>query len=639
MDDGTNWLLELEEALLDEAPPEQIKLLLAGRTLPASLRADVWSHCLDISGRKSKLDKFDDVYDHPEQNEIRKAARLLVEGKSGDTSDLQLQADAESILTVYLKANGRKFSENLSNMLKPILELKGMTRNEKFCVFQTIIEKFRPKQEEKTSVVYDLARLLLLYHDPQLCNHLDSVKISFQDFAESWFMSLMSKDCETDVTSQLWDLYIVNTDPWIIFFIVIVMLVNFRDNILEVGTDREELVARLARLPGQVEAEDIPDLVTLAQVYSSRTPASFKSSYHHTIFTAPEEEANLEIKSLLCLPVSSDEVMASELVNCQFFVVDCRPAEQYNAGHLSRAFHLDCHLMLQDPAAFSTACSALLSFQQSALTAQAGGEHLVFLGDGRKEDSDVDSNMMMAVSRFLQKHTNFISVLVGGYPSFHQDIKEPEKDVENNEEEAAASPNKLNTIKDNFKKKSANLKDSLINYIYNPGNNPPPEPKHIDFNKRGSKLYKNTGDVFCLDDEDEDNITELKELEKQSETVHLAACQRVDESGLLSSCHLLVTTSHLTLLLPGPRPGSVLPSSSHHLSSIVKITSKKRQPEIITFKVSLSVHLSVILILIFMSCCSLAPARETRSQSSTWTGSTFQLLGKLQPLSRLRSRS
>jgi hypothetical protein len=29
---------------------------------------------------------------------------------------------------------------------------------------------------------------------------------------------------------------------------------------------REELLARLKRLPGQIEAEDIPDLVTLAQV-------------------------------------------------------------------------------------------------------------------------------------------------------------------------------------------------------------------------------------------------------------------------------------------------------------------------------------------------------------------------------------
>ena len=43
----------------------------------------------------------------------------------------------------------------------------------------------------------------------------------------------------------------------------------------------------------------------------------------------------------------------------------------YFSGHLSRAFHLDCSLMLQDPAAFSTACSALIAFQQSALTAQA----------------------------------------------------------------------------------------------------------------------------------------------------------------------------------------------------------------------------------------------------------------------------
>jgi len=31
-------------------------------------------------------------------------------------------------------------------------------------------------------------------------------------------------------------------DPWIIFFMVTVMLVNFRDNILEVENDRTELL-------------------------------------------------------------------------------------------------------------------------------------------------------------------------------------------------------------------------------------------------------------------------------------------------------------------------------------------------------------------------------------------------------------
>ena len=101
--------------------------------------------------------------------------------------------------------------------------------------------------------------------------------------------------------------------------------------------------------------------------------------------------------------------------------------------------------------------------------------------------------------------------------------------------------------------KSANLKEGLLSYIYNPGNKPPPEPKHIDFTKRGSKLYKNTGDVFCLDDEDDDNVTELRDIEKKADTIHVTECQRVDETGLLSPCHLLVTTTHLSVLLPGSR--------------------------------------------------------------------------------------
>ena len=295
MDDGSSWVLELEEALLDEAPPDQLKLLLAGRALPASLRADVWSHCLEIAGRKSRLDKFDDVYDHQDQAEIRAAARGVVERVAGAGDRFQLQADAEAILTVHFKCGGeeQRFSAAEASLLGPVIDL-SLTRNEKFSIFQTVLERFIPRRESHEAV-YDLARLLLLYHDPQLCNHLDSLKISFQEFSGSWFSSLLAADCGCGVTSQLWDLYIVNSDPWIIFFIVTVMLVNFRDTILEVGGDRAELLARLARLPGQIEAEDIPDLVTLALVYSSRTPASFKSSYQETIFTSPQPDVNTKV--------------------------------------------------------------------------------------------------------------------------------------------------------------------------------------------------------------------------------------------------------------------------------------------------------------------------------------------------------
>ena len=231
--------------------------------------------------------------------------------------------------------------------------------------------------------------------------------------------------------------------------------------------------------------------------------------------------------------------------------------------------------MFQDPAQFSTACSALVSFQQSALTAAAGGEHLVFLGDG-EQGGEVEASMMMAVSRFLQKHSKYISVLVGGYPSFHQ---QPETPPESTDTEP--SPTKLDSLKTNLRTKSNNMKESLLSFIYAPGG---PPQGHVEYNKKSSKLYKGTGDVFSMEEEEEEAVADLKDLEKAKDTVHLAACQRVGETGLLSPCHLLISLTQLVVLLPGPRPGTVTPSSSRHLSSIVKITSKKRQPEIITFK-------------------------------------------------------
>lgn len=81
----------------------------------------------------------------------------------------------------------------------------------------------------------------------------------------------------------------------------------------------------------------------------------------------------------LCLPVSAEELLTSiryamsstdegsetsdygpgscsslqKTDNVRFFVVDCRPAEQYNAGHLPTAFHLDCGLVRKGVVYFS----------------------------------------------------------------------------------------------------------------------------------------------------------------------------------------------------------------------------------------------------------------------------------------------
>lgn len=61
------------------------------------------------------------------------------------------------------------------------------------------------------------------------------------------------------------------------------------------------------------------------------------------------------LSQALCLPVSVMELISnSEDPNIaadadeetvRFFLIDCRPAEQYNAGHPPTAFHLDCNLV------------------------------------------------------------------------------------------------------------------------------------------------------------------------------------------------------------------------------------------------------------------------------------------------------
>lgn len=70
--------------------------------------------------------------------------------------------------------------------------------------------------------------------------------------------------------------------------------------------------------------------------------------------------------------------------------------------------------MLQEPASFATAVQGLLQAQKQALAvgSQAGGEHLCFLGSGRQEE---DRYTHMVVASFLQKHTQYVSMVSLGY--------------------------------------------------------------------------------------------------------------------------------------------------------------------------------------------------------------------------------
>lgn len=117
--------------------------------------------------------------------------------------------------------------------------------------------------------------------------------------------------------------------------------------------DKQNIIDAIAIMPCALEAEDVSDFCSLAQYYAMKTPVSFRQDLYPIMFDENSDEKL--IAHALCLPVSAQELVenaieapsvpSNSVEAVRFFLVDCRPAEQYNAGHLPTAFHLDCNLV------------------------------------------------------------------------------------------------------------------------------------------------------------------------------------------------------------------------------------------------------------------------------------------------------
>lgn len=251
--------------------------------------------------------------------------------------------------------------------------------------------------------------------------------------------------------------------------------------------------------PALLEAEDIEDLFSLAQYYQSKTPLSFRKvrlCLLSLMMSKSDSSRWAVINGLVLVVLDEPESLWKQLSGSErgghwpesgsvyacvcpwdssgqpagrsnthprwasprkwgrvisnhgflfqdgvrFFVVDCRPAEQYNSGHLSTAFHLDSDLvrqkptvpgqanllaksrcklglqllrdvtcflsppraqMLQNPSEFALSVKSLLEAQKQSLESGsiASGEHLCFMGSGREEE---DMYMNMVLAHFLQ---------------------------------------------------------------------------------------------------------------------------------------------------------------------------------------------------------------------------------------------
>uniref|UniRef100_W5MXE0 TBC1 domain family member 23 n=1 Tax=Lepisosteus oculatus TaxID=7918 RepID=W5MXE0_LEPOC len=626
---------------------ETVRNIIQGRELPTTQRAKIWKIALNVAGKGDSLASWDGSLDLPEQTLIHNRCQQLIDPLSmSEEERSSALADTESVITFYCKSRNITFTADLSwpDLLRPLLTLR-LPRSDLYNCFYAIMNKYIPRDCVPKGRPFHLYRLLLQYHEPELCSFLDTKKITPDSYAMNWLGSLFASHCTPEVTQAMWDIYLQQADPFVIFFLMLIILVNAKDNILaQEGDSKEDIIKMLESSPAHLECEDVEDLFSLAQYYYSKTPLSLRKEnqnlFGSSLVALKEEE--MDLSQALCLPVSVPEILQANQQQgegVRFFVVDCRPAEQYNAGHLSTAFHLDSDLMLQNPSEFALSVKSLLEAQKQSLESGsiASGEHLCFMGSGREEE---DMYMNMVLAHFLQKNKEYVSIAKGGFMALQQHLADINVDGPDNvyvhwivstsgargslssgadgESVNGASDGKgvkslVNKMTFALKSKSVNVKEKVISFIENTSapvdrisfNLPWPEKavpdRHVSSSDRVGKPYRGVKPVFSIGDEEEYDTDEIDSSsmsdDDRKEIVNIQTwinkpdikyhvpCSEVKETGHMFPSHLLVTATHMYCLREiASRKDFAYIQSRQALNSVVKITSKKKHPELITFK-------------------------------------------------------
>ncbi|XP_043097075.1 TBC1 domain family member 23 isoform X3 [Puntigrus tetrazona] len=611
------------------------------RNLPPQQRAKLWMIALNVSGKGDSLSSWDGALDLPEQTLIHSRSQQIIEELGLPAEEgRDLVSDVESVITFYCKSRNVTFTPDLSwpHILKPLLGLQ-LSRKDLYNCFYAIMNKYIPRDCVAKGRPFHLFRLLLQYHEPEFCSFLDTKKITPDSYAIHWLGSLFSSSCLPEVSQALWDVYFQQADPFLIFFLMLIILVNAKDGIHE-AESKEEIISKLKHSPEFLDVEDLEDLFSLAQYYNSKSPLSLRKENHNLFGSSlvALKEEDMDLSQALCLPVSVPEILQANQLQpegVRFFVVDCRPAEQYNAGHLSTAFHLDSDLMLHNPSEFALSVKSLLEAQKQSLESGsvASGEHLCFMGSGREEE---DMYMNMVLAHFLQKNKEFVSIAKGGFMALQQHLADINVEGPDNvyvhwivstsgshsslssadgelNADGKGVKSLVNKMTFALKSKSVNVKEKVISFIENTStpvdrmsfNLPWPDKgildRHISSSDRVGKPYRGVKPVFSIGDEEEYDTDEIdsssisdddrKEIVNiqtwinKPDVKHHIPCNEVKETGHMFPSHLLITATHMYCLREiAARKGFAYIQSRQALNSVVKITSKKKHPELITFK-------------------------------------------------------
>uniref|UniRef100_A0A914CLG7 TBC1 domain family member 23 n=1 Tax=Acrobeloides nanus TaxID=290746 RepID=A0A914CLG7_9BILA len=580
----------------------------------AQQRHDRWVNLLGVRNKPDPLMDWDQLYNLKNQSQLRKDCRVIVDKIDSDTVNVP---QIESLITLYCKK--RRLEYDLENGWLDIMEkllYLPFDQSVLFNVFYAITTKYVPRTDQK-SKVFDLFRLLMQYHDPELCTYMESLRIKPQQYVTSWFRTLLAKDTDLQLCWSIWDHYFEKGDPFLIFFIALVFVQYARDKILTIKNG-QEAVELLKNAPSQMSVDDVGDLLDICYVDLNYTPVSIREDFHGMLFGSNlvDDFSDIPLNTLMCLPISVQElykkaidVTSPTTAAYTYFVIDTRSHKDFNAGSVPGSYNLSGKLLVDDPEKFQIAMKSLLQFKEESHPS----DHICFIGSGLEED---DSYMMMVISRFLHQNIKHISYVDGGYKALHSMLKDT-KNLEklsnhfnpiecrecNAQDKAPASSgwSIMERMKQAMKNKTEVVRTKMHELIEN-SHAPPKEEniKHISSKDRYGKRYRNVQSVFSINDspssDDEFSFSDVEvplSTEKLKWTDVIGKPEITDHfegheimpNKTSVPCYIALSRTHMHVFHNAKdSPSFVHASTRRPLSSIMRVTSKKRIPEFLTFK-------------------------------------------------------
>ncbi|KAF1783461.1 Immunoglobulin-like fold [Phytophthora cactorum] len=292
--------LQLEREMLKRRP-DHFVIGVTCRSLggvPSNLRSQVWQELLGVA-RTERLSLDQSILQVEEDLDNQRVIAADAARTRGNEPRFKQPETVElvvKLLTYYCKCRNIRYKQGMNEVLAPFLllteqrdgaqERTPLAEGVVFQCFYALIDRFLPhvfvdKEFRSLQCSFQLYRLLMLYHDPELCHYLDQHDMTPELYVTPWFMTLFARSLPPEFVFYLWDFFLLEEDPYLLHFVAYALVAASREKVFE---------ADIAMLPQVLSSltfssrDELERVCADALAISELTPKSFKRDLYSVCY-------------------------------------------------------------------------------------------------------------------------------------------------------------------------------------------------------------------------------------------------------------------------------------------------------------------------------------------------------------------